>query len=544
MVSARAGPARATLSRLIDNLGPGVVSVVLAPAGLDVAIGQACIYDRGDGPIEPSDVVLGVGVEAASGDAVELLARAGAARAAAVVLKLRSHASPVLLKAAECAEIALLDAVGGVAWGQLHTLIRTATATSGEVAEASYAAAPVGDLFALANAVAAMIGGPTTIEDRHSTVLAYSRHDVPIDDGRRQTILGRRIPDEWMERLHADGVFRRLWDSDDVIRLDYSSHGLRPRMVIAVRADLEILGTIWVAEGSTPFNDDAAAALREAARIAALHLIRHRSSEDLERRQQAESLRAVLETRTAPDQLAATLGVPTDAPVTVLAFQVPTSERTELSVELGRVVNLVALYCEAFRRQVATVAIGAVVYVLVPSPQPAGVPRGRLVDLAGEIVKQAQRALEISLRAAVGSTVEHFGELPRSRREADQILRVLADRRHDHRVGDIDDLRSDVVLAELCDLAAGQPALRAGKLNVLLELDRDGRKGYVETLAAYLDTFGDIPAAAKRLGIHHNTFRYRLQRLQEQSGLNLDDPVERLVTELQLHIRPASRTER
>jgi DNA-binding PucR family transcriptional regulator len=38
--------------------------------------------------------------------------------------------------------------------------------------------------------------------------------------------------------------------------------------------------------------------------------------------------------------------------------------------------------------------------------------------------------------------------------------------------------------------------------------------------------------------VHPNTFRYRLRRLVEVSGIDLDDPVERLVAHLQLTLLP------
>ncbi len=53
-------------------------------------------------------------------------------------------------------------------------------------------------------------------------------------------------------------------------------------------------------------------------------------------------------------------------------------------------------------------------------------------------------------------------------------------------------------------------------------------------LRAYLDAFGDVSVAAGELSIHRNTFRYRLARLLELSGLDLGDPDERLITHLQL----------
>ena len=56
------------------------------------------------------------------------------------------------------------------------------------------------------------------------------------------------------------------------------------------------------------------------------------------------------------------------------------------------------------------------------------------------------------------------------------------------------------------------------------------------TLRAYLDCFGDVPRAAERISVHPNTFRYRMRRLVELFDLDLDDPDERMVLELQLRL--------
>jgi DNA-binding PucR family transcriptional regulator len=60
----------------------------------------------------------------------------------------------------------------------------------------------------------------------------------------------------------------------------------------------------------------------------------------------------------------------------------------------------------------------------------------------------------------------------------------------------------------------------------------------VATLQAYFDAFGDMGAAAAQVNVHPNTFRYRLRRITEVFGLDLDDPDERLVAELQLRLLP------
>jgi len=100
----------------------------------------------------------------------------------------------------------------------------------------------------------------------------------------------------------------------------------------------------------------------------------------------------------------------------------------------------------------------------------------------------------------------------------------------------VDDVRAAAVLVQLRDLAAERPGLLTGKVRLLEASDRDRSTTYVATLRAYLDAFGDVRLAADAVGVHPNTFRYRLRRLSELAGLDLDDPEQRLVAQLQLHL--------
>lgn len=524
------GRAVPTLLALIDNLGEGIMRVFAAPKGLDVAVGDIVIHDPADiARAEPGDVILGVGVNADRRDAIDLVEHAGVGGAAAVVVKCGTDASPALLDAANQAGVAVLGAVHEVGWGQLHSLLRTARSTGGPQLGPHSAAS--GDLFALANAVAAMAGGPTTIEDTQSTVLAYSSSDDPIDDARRETILGRRVPDEWIARLRADGVFRRLWASDDVVRIDYPDiPDLRTRLAIAVRAGSEILGSIWVLEGPRGFGPGAEAGLRDAARIAALHLIRHQSSEDLERRRRAEALRAAIDGRLPPELLSESIELGA-GPVTVVAFELLDVEGAELALQAERAVNLIALYGEAYRRAAACVAHGRVIYVLVPTRGDS--PRDELVRLATDMVERAEAALRVRMRAGVGTTIASLHDLPEGRAAADNVLQALADRDDRRQVAHIDDVRPDVVLLELKRRAEH---LVEGKVQLMIEHDHAHQTAYAETLKAYLDAFGDVGRAAENVKVHANTLRYRLRRLVELFGFDLDDPVERLVAHLQLFL--------
>jgi DNA-binding PucR family transcriptional regulator len=138
--------------------------------------------------------------------------------------------------------------------------------------------------------------------------------------------------------------------------------------------------------------------------------------------------------------------------------------------------------------------------------------------------------------AAVSSTVDGLREVAPARREAERVLAVLRSGRAAPTLATIDDVRSQVVLLELSELRLEHPSLTRGKLTAVLEHDAERGTQYALTLRAYLDAMGDVVGAAARISVHPNTFRYRLRRVVELFDIDLKDPEERLVLELQLRL--------
>ncbi|MDQ1697620.1 MAG: hypothetical protein QOJ03_2973 [Frankiaceae bacterium] len=525
-------PARRTLRVLVERLHPAVLDVVAAPRGLDLDVGDAFILD----PAEPlpgvrDGIVLAIGVDS---DRARLALLRGLADsgAAGVIVKHAGALGDDVVAAAEDVGLALLVAPPALAWGQLYTLLVTA-ASAAPASTPELSEAPLGDLFALANAVAAMVGGATTIEDPHNRVLAYSSLEHPIDQPRERTILGRQVPADWIQRLHDAGVFRRLWQTDEVVRIaDFlgDEPGYLSRLAVAVRAGGELLGSIWVIEGLQPLGSEAEKTLRQAADIAALHLLRHRTASDVERRQRAEALLAVLEGNDRGNRGRDALGLDPSQPVAVLAFHVGAGADAAAVINAHRVADLVAVYCESYRRQAACAPSAGRVYALVPvDPDHPD----QLVSLGQAIVDRTGQALRLGLRAGVGSAVEGLDGVSQSRREADDVLDVLL-AGPERAVATIGSVRPQVVLHRLAQIVKEHPELTTGKIAALAEQDASKGAAWVPTLRAYFDAFGDMASAAAAVNVHPNTFRYRLRRITEVFALDLADPDERLVAELQL----------
>ncbi|MFN2590511.1 MAG: PucR family transcriptional regulator [Actinomycetota bacterium] len=528
---------RASLGQLIDNIGPSVVRVIVAPRGVDVPVGEPVIHDPLEpSPVERDAVVLAVGLQPEGSAARELVESAGTAGAAAVVFKLRDRRCDVVADA-EAAGVALMAAADEMSWSHFNGLLTSALRSWVDPGETpGMASVPVGDLFALANAIAALGGGAVTIEDPRARVLAYSNIEgQSIDEPRQRSILGRQVPDTPGVRA----LYRRLWSSDGVIEVDsVQDLEINPRLAVPVRVGGETLGSIWIVQGDKPLAKDAKQTLAEAARVAALHMIHARASKDIERRVRGDLLRGPVEGNVSLESAAPRLGIEPGAVLEILGFELPEAELAEEELRRERLVDLVALYCEAFRRRAVCVSIGRTVYALLPASEP--MPRDRVVALAGDILEQAEVTLGTTLHVAVGSTVAGVRELPSARREVDQILAVLSVAPGQSRVATIDDVQSPAILLQLRELATRNPEITRGRLGTIAEHDAKKGTSYVQTLEAYLDAFGDVPSAAARIGVHPNTFRYRLRRLITMFDLDLSDPDERLVLGLQLRLLPAS----
>lgn len=109
----------------------------------------------------------------------------------------------------------------------------------------------------------------------------------------------------------------------------------------------------------------------------------------------------------------------------------------------------------------------------------------------------------------------------------------------DERIDESDGTDAELVLTALRALSHTHPELLSGRLAALEQLDAVRREEYQRTLLAFFDAAGDVATAAAVLYVHPNTVRYRLRRLREITGLDLADPLQRFVAELQLRVTRA-----
>jgi hypothetical protein len=531
---------RTSLARVLHDLGTTLLELVHGDADGDddgSGIGGIAINDPVDvEQLPPHALVLGVGLST-SEQIAAVLRELGPHKASGLVVRAPVPADPALRAVVGETGVALLGLTRGASWTQLAAMLRSMLA-EGDVRVAelqTLGGLPAGDLFALANAVAALVDAPVTIEDRNSRVLAFSGRQDEADPSRIETILGRRVPDRYSRILYQRGVFDDLYRSDAPIYIEAppDDRFSLTRVAIAVRAGDEILGSIWAAvrEHLSPERTEA---FRDAAKLVALHLLRVRAGADVGRRLRADLLATALEGGAGASDALDRLGL-ANQPVVVLALTVPEQPDVpsgDLVSARERLGDALAMHLTAVHPRSAAALIGDVVYGLVPLTRPGTDGEERAVRIATEFLDRVGERLPAAI--AVGPVANEVGDLSRARNVADRIVRVLRDPNGSSRVARLADVYGETLMVELRDIVAARGDRPTGAVARLLAYDTENNANLVETLRAYLDEFGDVTAAAARVYVHPNTFRYRLRRLVQVGQINLSDPEARFALMLQL----------
>ena len=537
---------RASLGRVVDDLGATLLDLVHGESDRPEDIGGIVIHDPVDDPILPRHaLVLGVGLQDPD-EIARLLSELGKQNTVALILRAPVPVDGVVAAAAEQSGVAVLGLTRGASWTQLAAMLRSLLA-EGEVGvdgPETLGGMPAGDLFALANAVAALLDAPVTIEDRSSRVLAFSGRQDEADVSRVETILGRQVPERLSRVLTDRGVFRDLYRNDEPLyiepfQIDSGDYTL-PRVAVTVRAGDEVLGSIWVAVHE-PLGDERSQALRDAAKLVALHMLRICAGADVERRLRADLVSTALEGGVGAREALNRLGL-ADQPVLVLAIAILEVAEDELSVgadailaaDRQRLTDALAMHLSAVHPRSAAALVGDVAYGLIPVQRERDDGEERAVRIATDFLDRIGE--RISAAVGVGPVVFDAAHLAQARSSADRVLRVLRTGHRAQRVARLADVHVETLLLELRDLVMTRGDEPTGPLARLFAYDAVHHTNLVDTLRAWLDAFGDVIAASASMYVHPNTFRYRLRRLAEVGGIDLNDPDSRFAAMLQLKV--------
>ncbi|MGO9928199.1 MAG: PucR family transcriptional regulator [Mycobacterium sp.] len=522
------------LGQLLLALDATLVTLVDAPRGLDLPVGSAALIDS-------DDVRLGLAAATGSADVFFLLGVTDG-EALRWMDKQARERMPVAIFVKEPSNALVTTAVAGgsavvaveprARWERIYQLVNHVLEHHGDRGD------PVDDsgtdLFGLAQSLADRIHGMVSIENAQSHVLAYSASNDEADELRRLSILGRAGPPEHLRWIGQWGIFDALRSSGEVVRVaERPELGLRPRLAIGIhqppagaRRPPVLAGTIWVQQGSQPLADDAEEMLRGAAVLAARIMSRLAARPSTHARRLQQLLGLSDSEPADVTAIARELGLAADGAAALIGWDTPdTNDTGATGTRHARLADVLALSASAFRRDAQVVSHGSRIYMLLPQTQSRSVTswvRGTIGALRTE--------LGVELRAAIAAPVAGLAEVAAARTEVDRVLDSAERHPILGQVTSLAEARTTVLLDEIVTLVGTHERLIDPRIRDLRARD----PMLAETLRVYLDSFGDVGAAAQWLQVHPNTVRYRVRRIEKLLSTSLSDPEVRLLFSLGL----------
>ncbi|MEU5890919.1 helix-turn-helix domain-containing protein [Streptomyces sp. NPDC047461] len=376
-----------------------------------------------------------------------------------------------------------------------------------------------GDYQELVDEISELLGVPATLENRDFELIAFGAYDSEgdldpsaLDPVRARSILTRRSTAAVRTWFEGFGITR----ATGPVRIPPTPEAgvYRGRICLPVRHRGVVLGYVWLLESDPgPTEGQLTAAMEVTVRIGALLADEAQHGADLSR-----ELRAVLTAERgwqgdmAVAALRTALGPRGDGAHAVVCVAPWPSADPDDAPSARTVPHTTALCTVPW----GTTARSLAVLVRLRSP-----------EVRTPALAAAQRLLGEGARAAgVSEPRTGLGDLAASWQEASAAARAALAEPALGPVAEWSRIGPYRLLTSLPAEAAHDPSVRPLLSPAHRELAR--------TAEIYLDRAGQAGRTAAELGIHRQTLYYRLSRVEQLTGLDLDDGEDRLLLHMAL----------
>jgi sugar diacid utilization regulator len=404
-------------------------------------------------------------------------------------------------------------------------------------------------LQGVADTLGRLVGNSVTIETPSHDVLASSPTGSDVDRDRVETILRRRAAAKIMEQPDFKRFFSRVRTSDWPLHLPaHPELGHSGRIAMRIAADGELFGVIWVTDTARPLTERDYATIRQAAEVTAAIFTQQQMVTRREAMLRAELLDDLIKGRILEPEnvrtVALSLGWNIDRLQQVLivaiddfeSFRLRHAGRTGAALRRAqeRLLELVQLEVLAVDPEAVVGMRSSSLVILLDVGQDTEADRkSAALRLAESVVRRAAAFLQ-GTRVTVGvgrdfPSLEHMAESFRQAELAAELGQTLWG---GNRALHYDDLGIHRVLYSLRE----HEEMMTPALQSIIAHDTEHGTDYVRTLAAYLRNMGRLRPAAVELGVHRNTLEYRMGRIAELAGIDLENADNRLALELGIRL--------
>ena len=388
--------------------------------------------------------------------------------------------------------------------------------------------------------LAELLDSAVVVEDASFHLLAHAG-GTSGEAHRRETIAHHGTPPRVLFDPQVQRMLREVEAHRHPTKVPAFPHlGMsRERIIAPILAANQLLGVISILDHPPDNEELAFMAVEQAAIVVALALTKEREVAEVEQHVRGEYLDDLVQgtfgDETAAQRRARHIGYPLAGSHVLLVVDID-DFRGYLRARQISEDAIQALKREFLRRVTGVVRGGyprAVtharsdsVLALLPLGIESDGQQARIHGL-GVQIREAVAEWKPGFTVSVGfsAPVEAPAGVATAHREVRAVLDTLARFKRRAQVVAVPELGLTGLLAGVSDDRLVEFSQR--HLGALAEHDRARSGALLETLKAYLES-GEQQEAARRLRIHPNTLRYRLERIREITGSELEDPETRL----------------
>jgi purine catabolism regulator len=396
--------------------------------------------------------------------------------------------------------------------------------------------------------LADLLESAVVIEDASFHLLAHAGGSG--DPHRKETIQRQGTPQRVLFDPQIQRMLREIEAKRGPVKVPAFPHvGMsRERLIAPILSANQVLGYISVLD-HPPHNEELAfMAIEQAALVLALAIAKERELSEVEGRVRGEFLEDLLHgtygDEAAAQRRARHLGYPLHGSHIVMLVDIDDFKGYARARQISEDA-IQALKREFLRRVTGVVRAGypralvqgrsdSVVSLLPVGTEPGDYQaKGHALGLQ---VRQVIADWKPGFTVSVGFSgpAEAPAGIATAQREVISVMDSLARFKRWGQVVAVPELGLTGLLAAVTDERLVDYSRR--HLGPLVEHDIARKGSLVPTLRAYLET-GEQQEAAQRLRVHPNTLRYRLDRIREISGVDLEDPETRLNLAVALRVQ-------
>ena len=397
--------------------------------------------------------------------------------------------------------------------------------------------------------LAELLNSAVAVEDASFHLLAHAGGSIG-DPHRLETIARHGTPPRVLFDPQIQRTLREVEARRAPTKVPAFPHvGMnRERIIAPIFAANQVLGYISILDQPTDNEELAFMAVEQAALVMALAMTKEREVAEVEGRVRGEYLDDLVQGTYGDDAAAQRrsrhLGYPLPGRHVLMVVDVDDFRGFLRARQIGEDA-IQALKRELLRRvsgviraaypRALLLARSDSVLALLPLGLDAPDQQGR-VHALGLQAREAIADWRPGFTVSVGfsAPVDAPTGVGTAHREVRAVLDTLARFKRWSQVVAVPELGLTGLLAAVSDDRLVEFVNR--HLGALVEHDRSRGANLISTLKAYLET-GEQQAAARRLRVHPNTLRYRLDRVREISGAELDDAETRLNLAVALRVQ-------